>query len=74
MFIGDKDLSRARGSKAQKRIQNQTFQQQENTIDFQQAVNKFKPRPIELRPKTQAQENLVMHLCLPAVLAAAGPP
>jgi phosphate starvation-inducible PhoH-like protein len=75
MFIGDKDLSRARGSKAQKRIQNQTFQQQENTIDFQQAVNKFKPRPIELRPKTQAQENLVLSLVNPNshITVAVGP-
>lgn len=75
MFIGDKNLSRARGSKAQKRIQNQTFQKTENTIDFQQAVNKFKPRPIELRPKTRAQENLVLSLVNPNshIVVAVGP-
>lgn len=75
MFTGDNNLSRARGTKAQKRIQNQPYHQQENTIDFQQAVNKFKPRPIELRPKTRAQENLVLSLVNPNshITVAVGP-
>lgn len=61
MFIGDLHLSRARGSKAQQRRNNHHVHQQENTIDFHTAT-KIKSRPIELRPRTQAQERLVLDL------------
>lgn len=71
MFKGELHLSRARGSKAQQRRQQQSFQ--ENTIDFQQAVKKH--RPIELRPKTLAQEQLVLSLLNPQhnITIAIGP-
>lgn len=73
MFKGEPNLSRARGSKAQRRLQ-QTHQPLENTIDFQQAVKK-KNRYIELRPKTQAQERLILSLLNPNnfITVAVGP-
>lgn len=62
MSKGEINLSRARGIKTQHKknfsSQTQTF---ENTIDFQQAV-KFKNKRIELIPKTQAQETLILDL------------
>jgi len=61
MFKGEQNLSRARGSKAQRRQQQQQYHEVENTIDFHQAT-KSKQRNIELRPKTRAQENLVLNL------------
>ena len=65
MHTGDLHLSRARGTKAQRRQQQHHHHQQyeENTIDFQQAIKKR--RPIELRPKTRAQERLVLSLLDP---------
>ena len=59
MHTGDINLSRARGTKAQRR---QTYFQNppdENTIDFQQAKRQ---RHIELRPKTLGQESLILSL------------
>lgn len=72
MSIGDINLSRARGSKAQQRRTNhhQTVEQQ-NTIDFQTA-RKIQQRRIELRPKTRAQEQLILTLLdaeIPIVVA-----
>jgi phosphate starvation-inducible PhoH-like protein len=64
MFRGDQNLSRARGTKAQQRRNQQQFLQyepQENTIDFQKAT-KQQRRHIELVPKSQAQERLVLSL------------
>jgi len=62
MFIGDLHLSRARGSKAQQR---RNYQQQnspqENTIDFYTAT-KIRSRPIDLKPRTKAQERLIQDL------------
>lgn len=74
MFIGDLPLSRARGSKAQQRRNNHHVHQQENTIDFHTAT-KIKSRPIELRPRTQAQERLVLDLLdqSAAIVVALGP-
>lgn len=60
MFKGETDLSRARGTKAQQRKQQQQFEI-ENTIDFRQA-RKTQPRHIELKPKTRAQEQLILSL------------
>lgn len=60
MFKGETDLSRARGTKAQQRRQQQQFEI-ENTIDFRQA-RKHQPRHIELRPKSRAQEQLILSL------------
>lgn len=71
MLTGDLNLSRARGSKAQQRRLNQQAVTQENTIDFQ-AATKVRQRPIELKPKTQNQERLVLELLdasIPVVLA-----
>jgi phosphate starvation-inducible PhoH-like protein len=72
MFIGDLHLSRARGSKAQQR---RNYQQQnisqENTIDFYTAT-KVRSRPIDLKPRTKAQEQLIQDLLdesLPIVIA-----
>jgi phosphate starvation-inducible PhoH-like protein len=50
-------LSRQRAAKAQKRIA-----QVENTIDFSQAQQHRRPRPITLVPRTQNQEHLVLAL------------
>jgi phosphate starvation-inducible PhoH-like protein len=60
------NLSRARGTKAQRRQQYQQEPQQENTIDFNQAR---KSRHIELRPKTRGQEQLIVNLLDPAAVA-----
>jgi len=74
MFIGDLHLSRARGSKAQQRRNNHHVTSQENTIDFHQAT-KIKSRPIELRPRSQAQERLVLDLLdsTASIVIALGP-
>ena len=74
MSIGDLNLSRARGSKAQQRRSNHFITTQENTIDFQTAT-RIKSRPIELKPRSQAQERLVLELLDPAVpiVVALGP-
>lgn len=62
MIIGDPDLSRARGQKAQQRRSNmQQDIQQQNTIDFHSA-RKLRQRSIELCPRSRAQENLVLNL------------
>lgn len=50
-------MSRQRAAKAQKRIA-----QVENTIDFSQAQQYRRPRPITLVPRTQNQEQLVLAL------------
>lgn len=72
MFKGGQDLSRARGAKAQRRVQQQPTI--ENTIDFREA-SKFRHRQIELRPKTRAQEHLILNLLDPKVYisVAVGP-
>jgi len=74
MFKGEWDLSRARGTKAQQRRQQQNSYQQPNTIDFQQATKPHRRR-IELVPKTRAQEQLVLSLLDPdtAITVALGP-
>jgi phosphate starvation-inducible PhoH-like protein len=64
MFKGGHDLSRAKGVKAQKRIHQQPVV--ENTIDFREAT-KFRHRQIELRPKTRAQEHLILNLLDPKI-------
>lgn len=71
MFKGELTLSRARGAKAQKRIH---AQQQENTINFTQAL-KQQHRPIELIPKTRNQEHLILNLLDPGqhIVVAVGP-
>jgi phosphate starvation-inducible PhoH-like protein len=75
MIQGENNLSRARGTKAQSRRQQQFLEQQqiENTIDFNQAVRKRKH--IELLPKSRAQENLVVSLVDPGnyITVALGP-
>jgi phosphate starvation-inducible PhoH-like protein len=75
MIQGENNLSRARGTKAQSRRQQQFLEQQqiENTIDFNQAVRKRKH--IELLPKSRAQENLVVSLVDPSnyITVALGP-
>ena len=53
---GETDLSRNRGAKAQKRIQ-----EFENTIPFNPVV-KQRTRPVELVPKTRNQEKLILQL------------
>lgn len=74
MIIGDYNLSRARGSKAQQRRLNNQTVTQENTIDFHSAT-KIKQRPIELRPKSKNQEQLVLNLLddTVSVVVALGP-
>ena len=76
MFKGEPNLSRARGTKAQRRLHQsqQFYETQENTIDFRTA-KKFTPRPIELRPKSRAQEDLILNLLDPNVhiTVAVGP-
>ena len=68
MTQGEFTLSRARGAKAQKRIQ-----AQENTINFNQALKQV--RHIELVPKTRNQENLILKLLDPSqhIVVAVGP-
>lgn len=69
MFKGEPTLSRARGAKAQKRMQ-----PQENTINFNQAL-RTQPRPIDLVPKSRNQERLIMNLLDPSqhIVVAVGP-
>ena len=61
---GDDDLSRSRGSKAQKRQQWETpiNTDMPNTIDFKTARSHRESRPIRLVPKSLAQESLVTAL------------
>jgi phosphate starvation-inducible PhoH-like protein len=68
MFKGELTLSRARGAKAQKRIQIQ-----ENTINFNQALKQS--RHVELVPKTRNQETLIVNLLDPGqhIVVAVGP-
>jgi len=62
MITGDPNLSRARGQKAQQRRSNmQQHIEQHNTIDFNSA-RRPRQRSIELCPRTQAQERLVLDL------------
>lgn len=62
MSKGEFDLSRARGTKAQQRRQQQQSDfHDENTIDFRK-VTKYQPRHIQLIPKTLAQEKLIISL------------
>lgn len=79
MFKGEINLSRSRGAKAQKRMltqhnQNYHERQLENTIDFKTAI-KPSTRHIELRPKTLAQEKLIVKLLDPQtkIVVAVGP-
>ena len=65
MSKGEIDLSRARGTKAQNRRLQQQSLDTENTIDFKRAARQ--PRHIELRPKSLAQEKLILSLIDPAV-------
>lgn len=69
-------MSRARGTKANRRIQSsqQNYETIENTIDFRTA-KKSQPRHIELRPKSRAQEELILNLLDPMVniTVAVGP-
>jgi phosphate starvation-inducible PhoH-like protein len=67
-------LSRARGTKAQQRRQQQEQFQLENTIDFQQA-HRSRNKHIELIPKSRAQEQLVLSLTDPKtfITVALGP-
>lgn len=69
MFKGEPTLSRARGAKAQKRMQTQ-----ENTIHFNQAV-RTQPRIIDLVPKSRNQEHFVLNLLDPGqhIVVAVGP-
>jgi len=60
MSKGESDLSRARGQKANRRFQQQ-HEEVENTIDFNRA-SKQQSRRIELRPKSIAQEQLILSL------------
>ena len=74
---GEPDLSRARGAKAQRRQQQHQQHHHfavENTIDFHQAARP-QHRPIDLVPKTQGQERLVLSLQNPevAITVAVGP-
>jgi phosphate starvation-inducible PhoH-like protein len=74
MLIGDLNLSRARGTKAQQRRQQQTQEYVANTIDFKQAKPQHN-KHIELHPKTQAQESLLFSLLDPSthITIALGP-
>jgi phosphate starvation-inducible PhoH-like protein len=69
MFKGEPTLSRARGAKAQKRMQTQ-----ENTINFNQALRTH-TRSIDLVPKTRNQEHLIVNLLDPGqhIVVAVGP-
>ena len=66
MFKGELHLSRSRGTKAQRRMQQEHVQTFENTIDFRK-VTKSQPRRIELRPKSIAQEQLLLTLMDPKI-------
>jgi phosphate starvation-inducible PhoH-like protein len=55
MFKGEITLTRARGAKAQKRLQTQ-----ENTINFNQVLKQV--RHVNLVPKTRNQEKLIVNL------------
>lgn len=68
MSKGEIDLSRARGTKAQRRMQqsHQYIEPIQNTIDFKLA-KKTQPKSIELKPKSRAQEQLVLNLLDPTV-------
>ena len=74
MFRGEPNLSRARGTKAQQRRNQQQYIEtppQENTIDFQKATRTAR-RHIELIPKSRAQEHLIINLLdesVPVVIA-----
>ncbi len=72
MFKGERDLSRARGAKAQRRQAQQHVV--ENTISFHPAT-KPQHRPVDLVPKTRGQERLVLSLLNEAVniTVAVGP-
>lgn len=76
MSKGETDLSRARGTKAQKRMQQsqQYYETPENTIEFRTA-KKPQPRHIELLPKSRAQEELILNLLDPqvSITVAVGP-
>lgn len=61
MFQGEYNLSRARGAKAQRRQAQQQYQVAENTINFRPAV-KTHQKPIDLIPKSRAQESLILSL------------
>jgi len=69
MFKGEPTLSRARGAKAQKRMQSQ-----ENTINFNQAL-RTQHKTLDLVPKTRNQEHLIMNLLDPSqhIVVAVGP-
>lgn len=60
MFIGDRNLSRSRGAKAQRRMAQQQSAV-ENTINFR-PYTKIQQRPINLVPKSLGQERLVLSL------------
>lgn len=69
MFIGGTELSRARGAKAQKRMQ-QSHASQENLIKFN---NPQRTSKIDLIPRTRGQEALVLALLdssIPVTIAA----
>ena len=63
-------MSRNRATKTQKRMQ-----QVENTIQFNQTSKQYKPRPIDLVPRTRNQERLVLALQDSAqhIVVTAGP-
>ena len=74
MTKGEIDLSRARGTKAQQRRLLHQQMEVENTINFKLA-SKQQSRRIELRPKSLAQEKLILSLTDPNtyVTVAVGP-
>ena len=67
-------LSRQRGAKAHRNMQNMQ-QVPENTIPFKQTAKAYKPRAIELIPKSRNQENLILSLQDPNqhIVVTAGP-
>lgn len=67
-------MSRQRGAKAHRNMQNMQ-QIPENTIPFKQTVKAYKPRAIELIPKSRNQENLILSLQDPDqhIVVTAGP-
>jgi phosphate starvation-inducible PhoH-like protein len=60
-FKGESILSRARGSKAQQKRQQQQSLNTENTISFREG-RKLQSKPVELIPKTRSQERLILAL------------
>lgn len=62
MSKGESDLSRARGSKAQRRMQQSQITPQENTIEFRANPDRKATKRIELIPKTRGQEDLIIKL------------